>query len=81
MQTGDARLHRGERRGILAGHEGADVVVAERRIVVETEQMRRHGAGQMGEGGHVLECRGDLGGAAKTMAHHAGVPTSRMRAR
>ncbi len=48
--------------------------MAERRIVIEIEQMRRHGAGEMSESGHMLQRRRDLGSAAKTMPHHAGDP-------
>ena len=46
MQSPKAILHRRQGGRICVTEEGADIVIAERRIVVEVEQMRRHGIGQ-----------------------------------
>ena len=74
MQPVETGFDRRKRQRILARHERANIVIAERRIEVEVEEMRRHGIGKMSEGGHVLERCGDFGRAPKAMTHHARDP-------
>ena len=64
------------RRGFGVGlfDEAPHRVVAERRIVVKIEVMAFDGARQMREQRHLIECRGDFGGAAEAVPHLAFEP-------
>jgi hypothetical protein len=74
MQPIETGFDSRKRRRILARHERANVIIAERRIKVEIEEMRRHGIGKVSECGHVLERRSNFGRTPEAVTQHTGYP-------
>ncbi len=83
MQRGKTVTHGGQRLGgVGLFHEGDQIITSQGGVEIEVEQVGGHDAGQLGEGGHVIQRRGDLGPpAAEAVVHHAGRQSGGLAAR